>query len=428
MHDDQRPELEEEEAEEEESEDDESMEIDNPEPVHLNPPPDFAWLPPLPGTVKLQPSEPGKPADTTAELPQAAPASIADRYRVRIPFASSSFALRATPYVDPPAPPDRPLPGATSSLPSLIETYNATRAEPSLTLRQTDTRRQALELLRRHIAPPDRFSPSASLSAPNFPPAPRVSPIVPSHSDTLPPQLLPINPNPTTLLSQLVHTIQSPHLPPDLRERLTSLRPPLAQKRDGEPILYGPPVRGPDTAALLRAKGKPFTPEDEAWLYATWDSGPKGIKKWGKAELPTGKKVIKHVIGEEAPRRAGPPPEEKEKRTLKLSLSRGSASASPGMGAKDASPGPAPPATPGAGGAPMTLTIPAVGNASHLSPSPTPGTPGTSLKLKLAWNLNAAKNDAIPGPMSGISPKTITPNSGMGSAVDAGSNAGPPSS
>ena len=68
------------------------------------------------------------------------------------------------------------------------------------------------------------------------------------------------------------------------------------------PILYGEPVRGADDAALAKARGKQSNPEDEAFLRATWDSGPKGIEKWSQGRLPTGRKVVQSGVGEEKPR------------------------------------------------------------------------------------------------------------------------------
>lgn len=418
--------------EDEDEEDDEAMDIDEKPTIDRATSPDFSWLPPLPGTAPKSTSaelaQPGRRL-STVETPQSAPASIVDRYRIRIPFASSSLASRSTPYTDPPRAPERPYAPATSSLPSLIQTYAATRSEPSLTLRQTDTRRQAFELLRRQIAPPDKYSPSASLSYPNIPAPPRISPIVPSYSsdETLHPPLLPINPDPSSsLLSQLVHSIQTPHLPPDLRERLTSLRPPLPQKKDnGEPILYGPPTRGPDTAALLRAKGKPWNPEDEAFLYATWDSGPKGIKKWGRGELPTGKKVIRHVKGDEAPRRPeGYKPPVEVKRTVKLSLGRGNTSLSPNPATTSAivtddSPAPAqatvvsPSTTP----ASMTLTLPTLPSSSASGPTltiPVPDNRATLPTISPASTLSVPlpDNRAALSPIATPSPGPATPGGG----------------
>jgi hypothetical protein len=186
----------------------------------------------------------------------------------------------------------------------LLETYKATASEPSVSLRQTDLRRQATEILRRSVASPDKFSPADTLSFPL--PGPRVSPIIPSHSDTLPPRLLPVNPDREGMLSSLVHQMHSPHLPPKLRERLTHLRPPQPQTKTGQkdspPIFYGEPVRGPDLAALNKARGKPSDPSEEQYLRYTWDSGPRGADKWSRGRMPTGRKVIKSGQGEDVPR------------------------------------------------------------------------------------------------------------------------------
>ncbi|GFZ49029.1 hypothetical protein JCM24511_06779 [Saitozyma sp. JCM 24511] len=299
--------------------------------IELKPDPS-TWLPPLPGEYAPAPDI------VLPQSHQAAPTSTADKYRRAIPFAGSL--LSSKPFEDPPTPSSPVLlPPPTSSFPSLLGTYQAIASEPSVSLRQTDLRRQATEILRRSVASAEQFSPSDTLIFPL--PGPRVSPIIPSHSDTqTTSHLLPVNPDRSGMLSSLVHQMHSPHLPPKLRERLTSLRPPLPQTRngakDGEPIFYGDPVRGPDQAALNKAKGKPTDPSEERFLRYTWDTGPRGADKFGKGKLPTGKKVVKSGQGENVPR------EPETTRTLKFRLGDATSPAGP-----SGSPGATSPATPG---------------------------------------------------------------------------------
>ncbi len=318
--------------------------------------PDLSWLPPLPGTT-LQPDVPASTSNGVTSTISAPSLSIAERYRRAIPYAQSQLS-QAHPFVDPPHP-STPvfLPPAPSSFPSLLKAYEATASDPSIALRQTPLRQQATELLRRSIATAENFSPPDTLIS-QIPP-PRVTPIVPSHSDVLPQHLIPLNPNPTGMLASLVHQIHSPHLPPTLRDRLTSLRPPQAQLRDSVPILYGEPIRGGDNAALARARGKQPNPEDEAFLRATWDSGPRGIEKWGRSRLPTGRKVVQSGIGEDKPRE---PEGTAASRIVKLKLGGTEGSVSPGGGLGDVNEGEKPP-TPGG-----------------LAPS---GAMGTGIKLRL---------------------------------------------
>ncbi|WVF70169.1 hypothetical protein IAT40_004957 [Kwoniella sp. CBS 6097] len=278
--------------------------------------PDMSWLPPLPSATSKQSSshiitttapEAVLPyADAASSSSTAAPLaetqSIADRYRRPVPYSSSQLS-QAHPFHDPPKPSSRPTePPAPTSLPSLISTYAAIANDPSIALRQIDVRRQASELLRHSIAPVDAYTPTPTLVSP-IPPV-RISPIVPSHSDDMPAKLLPVNPRPNGLLSSLVHQIQSPHLPPALRERLTSLRPPVPLKRDDQLILYGDGVRGPDEGVLLKAKGKHVEEGSvqEIYLRQTWDSGPRGMEKWSRGRLPTGRKVVQSKEGELLPR------------------------------------------------------------------------------------------------------------------------------
>lgn len=278
----------------------------------LDPAPDpLSWLPPLPGSNGDLAAEPGEVAGrprAAAATAQAGPRSLAERYRTPIPFESSILAGRA--FADPPEP-AKPfaIPPKTSSLPALLEAYKAIQSEPTVSLRQTDIRRQEVELLRRSIAPPDQFLPSDTLSASlTALPLPRTPVVVPSYNITDPDKPVapvPVNTNPTGLLASLARQIQSPYLPPSLRARLTTVRPPQPLMRDGQPILYGEPIRAPDKAALDKARGRPVDPADEQYLRATWDAGPKGMEKWTRAELPSGKKVIASGEGEDVPRQPG---------------------------------------------------------------------------------------------------------------------------
>ncbi|WWD21986.1 hypothetical protein CI109_106474 [Kwoniella shandongensis] len=359
--------------------------------------PDLSWLPPLPNSDRTIPNESSLPLSptaattTTSSAAAPAPQSIAERYRRPISHASSQL-LQSHPFVDPPRPTTTtPLPPAPSSLTTLISTYHAIAQDPSVTLRQDAWKRQATELLRNSIATVDSFSPRDTLVTP-IPPV-RATPIVPSHSDILPQKLLPVNPKPTGLLSSLLHQIQSPHLPPPLRERLTSLRPPMPQVRDNNPILFGEPVRGPDDAALLKAKGKHVdlegaegTPAQAyAYLQQTWDSGPRGVEKFSKGRLPTGKKVIMSKEGEAVPRISEERKKEREEaQKVKLRL--------PSVGGL----------TPGGGG----LTTPGGAGASGggggfgeaVSPGSGFGTGGMVMKIKLA----APRKDA---------PQAVSPTS-----------------
>ncbi|TYJ54409.1 hypothetical protein B9479_004919 [Cryptococcus floricola] len=273
--------------------------------------PDLSWLPPLPDGDAPVPST----QDITAPPPpvqlESAPKSIADRYRRPIPYASSQLS-QAYPFVPPPPPADPPtLPQPTTSLPSLVATYGAIAADPSISLRQNDLRRQAAEILRRSIAPVDEFTPKDTLST-HLAPI-RASPIVPSHSDLLPPKLIPVNPSSDGLLSSLVQNMSSPYLPPALRDRLTSLRPPVAQMRNDEAVLYGSAVRGPDDMVLAKTLGKQQQ-HPEAYLRRTWNPGPRGADKFGRRALPMGKKVVWGQEGESVPRRQATGMEEERKR------------------------------------------------------------------------------------------------------------------
>lgn len=267
--------------------------------------PDYSWLPPRPDVhntpqvraVDLTANDTEKQKDTLAISESvAAPSSIADRYRTRVPFASSSLGSQAIYETPLPQPTRRTIAPPSTSLPHLIQTYNDTRNEMSVAIRPNGFRLQALDLLRRQIAAPDGYGPDDSLVAPDVVPGPRISPIA------VPPHPVSINPSQQGILSQLVHSIHSANLPPELRERLTSLRPPLAQKRDGQSLTYGPGIRGADQAALLKHQGKPAEEKDEVYAFATWDSGPRGQEKFSRGTLPRDKKVIKFVEGDEFPR------------------------------------------------------------------------------------------------------------------------------
>jgi hypothetical protein len=271
-----------------------------PTPLLRFPSPDYSWLPPLPDPTALPQPDASSPTNTRrpdrAIEAIAAPASIFDRYKTRIPFSSSSIASQ-TMYTTPPSSSDKDvaLPPGSTSLPHLIATYAETKGEPTVNIRPNGYRLQALDLLRRQIASPDAFTPLDTLTTQGCVSGPRVTPIA------IPPHQVPINPDHDGILSRLVHSIHSANLPPDLRERLTSLRPPLAQKKEGQQLYYGPGLRGADESALSRAQGK--EPESEGLLhYATWDSGPRGIEKFSRPTLPRGKKVIKFVEGEDVPR------------------------------------------------------------------------------------------------------------------------------
>ena len=339
-------------------------------------PSDLSWLPPLPGHTPPLSRPTSLATDGSTPISSIPALSIDERYRRAIPYSQSQLS-QAHPFVDVPNFSDSTaLQPTSSSFSSLISTYEATASDPSIALRQTPLRQQATELLRRSIATADPYSPLDTLMSAIQPP--RSTPIVPSHSDILPQHLIPLDPDPTGLLASLVHQIHSPNLPPTLRERLTSLRPPQPQVRDGMPVLYGEPIRGGDDASLARARGKQPKSEDEAWLRATWDSGPRGIEKWGRGRLPTGRKVVQSGIGEDKPRE---PEGAGVSRTLKLKVN-GENGLSPGT-------------------APMNLDI------VERSPTPTglggTGTgSATGLKLRLG-GLSAGRRESGEG-VNGLSP------------------------
>jgi hypothetical protein len=390
------------------------------------PSPDFSWLPPIPDLSTQQP-EPSSSSTTTrprhAVESVTVPSAIIDRYRTRIPFASSSLASRST-YAKPIQPDTKRLPPGTSSLPDLISTYADTKGEMSVSIRPNGYRLQALDLLRRQIAAPEGYSPHDSLAVKGSVPGPRFTPIA------VPPHPVAVNPAQEGILSRLLHSIQSANLPSELRERLTTLRPPLAQKRDGQPLTYGPGIRGADDAALARAQGKEPQKEDEVYSYATWDSGPRGLEKFSRPNLPRGKKVIKYVEGEEIPRQdkrkaSLAPPDAQSGglgRTLRIKL---------GDSVSPAPPGVDPIPSPGLGVTGTTTTTP---------PVITPG--GTTLKLKFKRDsldvptLPVGGSSDISGnttgtprhsPRSGISPLPVpilqTDTSGSPAAAN---NNGPP--
>ena len=359
--------------------------------------PDFSWLPPLPDTDGSKPSHQLAGTDPRAadvkvdpkDLgPVSAPSSIADRYRTRIPFTSSS--LSAQTIHTNPAPPGarRIVTTPPTSLPTLIQTYTDTRGEMSVAIRPNGHRLQALDLLRRQVTTPEDFNPSDSLSGTDTVPSPKYTPIA------VPPLPVGVNPDKSGILSQLVHSIHSGNLPPELRERLTSLRPPLPQKGPSGPSFYGPAIRGADTAALLRHQGKQPEAVDEVYAQATWDVGPRGEEKFSRGTLPRGKKIIKHVEGEDAPRQ--------EKRKSVVDLPAGG-----GGGAASSS----------GGGGRTTLRL-KLGDSASPAPAggqlPTPplATPGgTTIRLRVPGSQEPSKSTS-PAPLQGsilFSPSHPTP-------------------
>lgn len=358
-------------------------------PLVQFPSPDFSWLPPLPDPLATTRPDLSSPTAAKRQPERAveatsAPASIFERYKTRIPFASSSIPSQAH-YLEPhiTSQQDAKLPPASTSLPHLISTYAETKGEPTVNLRPNGYRLQALDLLRRQIAPPDAYAPSDSLTVQGCVSGPRVTPIA------VPPHPVPVNPEQSGILSRLVHAIHSPNLPPELRERLTSVRPPLAQKKDGQPLYYGPGLRGADEAALMRAQGKEPEQQEEVLSYATWDSGPRGIEKFSRGALPRGKKVIKYVEGEDVPRQEKRPAgDSAAPRTLRIKLGDSVSPAPPAIGSPAGGPGTlvSPPvATPN--GTTLRLNFspapPPNGSGEHTTTPPivTPG--GTTLKLKI---------------------------------------------
>ena len=285
--------------------DEEPMDIDTKHFSNLDlPPSDYSWLPPLPmADIEPPTSQPSTVHASGSHQPvvPSAPMPISERYRKRMSYYASTLASSRG-FVDPLIEPlPRNLPSTPSSFPALIEAYAATAKEPSIAFRQTHLRQQASELLRRFVAPSEAFSPADTLSSPL--PPPRASPVVPSNSDTVPQHLTMLNPHPG-MISSLVNRMQSPNLPPSLRERLLSIRPPIPLGKDktSPGIVYGGPVRGPGLNTLARAKGKQVDEADDEMLVATWDSGPRGVEKWSRGRLATGRKVVQSGQGEARPR------------------------------------------------------------------------------------------------------------------------------
>ncbi|KAL7423311.1 hypothetical protein Q5752_002612 [Cryptotrichosporon argae] len=291
--------------------------------------PPLAWLP-LPSGSSSGPSRARGVVASDIEADLDAPATLADRYRKPVPYASSQLA-QERPFDPPKVPAPTSLPPAPSSFPSLLAAYKATASEISVTPRQNEVRRQAAEIARSIAAHPEAFSPPDTLSTPLTPP--HATPIVPSHTETASYQahMVPANPRRGGMLSTLVHSIRSPHLPPVLRERLTALRPPAPHK--AAPT-FGEPVRGPSDAALARARGKPADAEQELYLRATWDSGPHGLER-AKGKLPTGRKVVASGEGEMKPRGL----EVRKAEPLKLKIRRESEAGTPGTPAGDSAAG-----------------------------------------------------------------------------------------
>jgi hypothetical protein len=333
--------------------------------------PDMTWLPPLPGVRVSQQApqatplniEPGESELQPAASIPASTQSIADRYLHPIPYASSQHSQSHTFRHPPSTPyPEINLSEPPSSFPSLIETYKTTSGDASVSSRLTPLRANALEILRHQT---DTIISTTSLIPPTSMPQPRSTPYVPTHSETLPTHNISLNPqpHPSSVLNPLLHTIESRQLPPSLRERLTHIRPPQPQNRESEPLFYGEPIRGPDDAALAKARGK-VGEGQEGWVRATWDSGPKGAEKWGKGQLPTGRKVVQWGKGEVEPRR----PEGSGGGVGKLKLKLGGSS--PGGAPGGAEGG----LSPGSGIAVMN------GATATLSPG---ALPGGGIKLRL---------------------------------------------
>lgn len=276
--------------------------------------PDFSWLPPIPSADGSLPGphSPTRAQPTSKTAPTIAPLStnmsLLERYERRIPYSASQLAQSRT-FTDPPRPPGAwppALPPGSSSLPSLIEVWAKTsKRGVSSTLPQHEYRKHITSLLRLSVAPADELSPRDTLAGAM--PAPRASPFVPSYSETqnLPAHPVPIDPHPTGMLAQLVRQVRSPHLPPKLRDRLLSVRPPVLQKRDGQPIKYQAPVPGPSRAALELARGKqPPEDEEEELLYPTWgDLKYDGTPRWKIGALPSDSAVKISKTGEATPRR-----------------------------------------------------------------------------------------------------------------------------
>lgn len=326
--------------------------------------PDFSWLPPLPGD-EAHPEIPAHISHedpTTATTAPAAALSIIDRYRRRIPFSQSQLNA-SRPFADPPKPPTvPPLPAATSSFDSLATAYNAILGDFTVTLREAPLRQQAAELLRRTIASGEEFSPQDTLCVQI--PGPRSTPIVPSHFLTevdikareerskarqeqiktqnergphkdskmikelekeeaedvsvvvpeyIPPRAIPLNPSKDGVLTQLIHSIRSAHLPPTLRERLSSIRHPVPARIASEDeagnrkVIAGPVfepiVSGPSTVALAKARLKPVDPTmDPGKVQPTWPMAPRGLARWS-AGLPEDD-VVQSGVGEPLARRA----------------------------------------------------------------------------------------------------------------------------
>lgn len=393
--------------------------------------PDFSWLPPLPGDE----AHPEIPAHISHEDPAtattapAAALNIIDRYRRRIPFAQSQLSASRT-FADPPRPATaQPLPVATSSFDSLATAYNAILGEFTVTMREAPLRQQAADLLRRTIASGEEFSPQDTLCVQI--PGPRSTPIVPSYLVTeanmkareeksekeadksekqdgksiivpelIPPRAIPLNPNKDGVLTQLIHQIRSAHLPPSLRERLSSIRHPVRARiatedasGKGEGPVYEPAVSGPSTVALAKARLKQVDPTmDPGMVQPTWPMPPRGLARWS-AGLPEDD-VVQNGVGEPLARRtsmaqagggAGPsgavreragsatasqaangPADEKPRFRLSLS-SIGGMTAGPNTPAETATPG---------------LSAPVFESPAALSPGSTAPSRGVKLKIK----------------------------------------------
>ena len=314
--------------------------------------PDMSWLPPLPTTSDEPAYVPTAQASTsTFDFPKSSasaptfnhlaggtkddeltgPSSLYAKFLTPIPFAKSQL---ADSFIDPAdaGPLTKPVweePPQQSTLPSLLKAYEALKNEGSVSLAQTPMRVQVGDLLKRVICPPDFDAAPDTLVYPL--PGPKMPLGMPSYSrpadaaagevspdaasggkGVLPEPRIPINPQPDGVLARLVREVRSPYLPPSFRDRMLNISPPPALlAKDGTPILYGDPVRGPDRAALEVTRGKPApAPEEGAEEYYryTYDPGPMGVEKWGrKLDIKTmgqerGRRIEASAVGEEVPR------------------------------------------------------------------------------------------------------------------------------
>lgn len=321
-----------------------------PLPVRIGSP-DMSWLPPLPvssdgpslssavqtnHTIAFTSSSSHNDyrshlMNTGKDDELTGPSSLYAKFVTPLPFAQSQL---ADSFIDPSAGPPLTKPAweqppQQSTLPSLLKAYEALKNEGSVSLAQTPLRMQAGDLLKRVICPPDfDAAPDtlvfplsgpkmplgmASYSRPPDAAAGEVSPdAAVGGKGVLPEPRIPINPQPDGVLARLVREMRSQYLPPSFRDRMLHITPPPALiARDGNPLLYGDPVRGPDRAAFEIARGKPAPPPEEGaeeYYRYTYDPGPMGVEKWGrKLDIKTmgherGRRVEASAVGEEVPR------------------------------------------------------------------------------------------------------------------------------